>query len=339
MQSKKNEILEIVRGNFSKEHCNDKKKKSLFNRINFPSTIDLYYSNQNSNELIYYILSSESINKNMQKDESAFESWIIIIKHWCPEIKIITLKWHHSSNDNINELHYQRFLYRVEKFKQAFGDWFNIDNSNQTCFNESKIQNNNNALYLNYPESDRNRTSQTLKTEDDFELEFCNKKNLLLNICGIEYLYRQLPVGLFKNSVSKKNRIFPGGKASIDLWGFSENFKTFFIFELKKPKNNPLGIISELLFYSYIIIDLVKGNFKFEEKKLLEDSKDKYHFSKIKLVTNIKSFFLISSIHSLIDFEVIKLLNTNKFNINFEIINYKIDLKSNTTKPEINIIK
>jgi Holliday junction resolvase-like predicted endonuclease len=80
---------------------------------------------------------------------------------------------------------------------------------------------------------------------------------------------RQWPVGLFDGRVSHSSRIFSGGKSAIDLIGIRG--KTLVLIELKKEGNNKVGAISELLFYSSVMRDLLRGKFRFEDRSSDED--------------------------------------------------------------------
>lgn len=78
-------------------------------------------------------------------------------------------------------------------------------------------------------------------------------------------VYRQLPAGLFEESVARDNAVFTGGKSAIDLW--SVNGNTINIIELKT--NNPMiGIVTEIFFYSNYVYDLVSkdGLFSLNEQ-------------------------------------------------------------------------
>jgi hypothetical protein len=52
---------------------------------------------------------------------------------------------------------------------------------------------------------------------------------------------------------------------SIDIWAIDGDMLK--IFELKRPKNNPLGIISELMFYTNVVNDLLSHNILISEEK------------------------------------------------------------------------
>jgi hypothetical protein len=73
---------------------------------------------------------------------------------------------------------------------------------------------------------------------------------------------RQRPVGLFKNKVAVSNQIFPGGSSAIDLIGSSRG--TILVFELKKPGNIKVGVISELIFYTSVIRDAAGSGAPFQ---------------------------------------------------------------------------
>lgn len=63
------------------------------------------------------------VAENMQTDGAAFEGWAICLKSWLPdEINRVSLTWDKPEK---NTGHYNRFLYRVWKFKEMY-DWFSM---------------------------------------------------------------------------------------------------------------------------------------------------------------------------------------------------------------------
>ena len=79
---------------------------------------------------------------------------------------------------------------------------------------------------------------------------------------GLDRVMRQWPVGLFNENVSRDNRVFSGGKSAIDLMGIRG--RTLVLVELKKRGNDKVGALSELIFYSSVMRDALKGVFEFE---------------------------------------------------------------------------
>jgi len=112
---------------------------------------------------------------------------------------------------------------------------------------------------------------KALKQMSENELEilfFIKPQNLLRSIGlseGTEVL-RQIPVGVFAQEVSKNTRVFPGLGGKVDL-GAIDDTKGVWLFELKKPGNNKVGAISELLFYSHVIRDVQLGILGYDEKR------------------------------------------------------------------------
>jgi len=210
-----------------------------------------------------------AIVANMQENGSAFEGWSLALKYWCGAD--VTLRWEPpvpNSDPSVaaqSERHYQRFLYRVERFKSLF-NWFNIGPTDP--FAGSRVLGGE-AIYLNSAgAAAKERSNPTTKSLPENELE-----NRLLNDPDFDRHYgfsqerikdRQFPVGLFSTSVAANtSMIFPGGKGAIDL--VCLDYRHLWIFELKAKSNIPIGTITELLFYSSVIRDAVMAKFKFGE--------------------------------------------------------------------------
>jgi len=98
-----------------------KKRMSKSNNyISLPNNVNFYFIESKINIHI----NKNSVCKNMQHNESAFESWALVFMNWLEEIDEVSLEW--EKPDNINNGHYQRFLYRVLKFEELFYNWFSV---------------------------------------------------------------------------------------------------------------------------------------------------------------------------------------------------------------------
>lgn len=244
-------------------------------------------------------LSTKAVTSNMQKDDGAFEGWALILKRWGKYKKII-ISW--DKPNHIDDNHYQRFLFRLKQFSLDFASWFSIDNLCQTFLEDLKIKNTGKYL-LNIPRERGDNDS--LNPEAVLENRFVNKdlKEHLMNISNAASLYRQLPVGLFENKVSKNTSIFTGGKSAIDIWGFSKE-NELLVFELKAENNEKVGIISELYFYVSVLQMIRKQIFKhencFNENEILLN---------IPTTKKIVAYFLSPTLHPLVDKKILGLLN------------------------------
>ena len=117
--------------------------------------------------------------------------------------------------------------------------------------------------------------------------------------------------------VSNKTRYTPGKLSQIDIWAINKD--ELYIFELKKKGNNPLGIISELMFYTNVICDLLSHNIIIDQKKALRASQNKYRsFDKFyevyngqKKISKIHSVLLADGLHTLLDDEVLAIINNS----------------------------
>ncbi|MPN32177.1 hypothetical protein SDC9_179653 [bioreactor metagenome] len=139
--------------------------------------------------------------------------------------------------------------------------------------------------------------------------------------------YNQLPVSLFKNNVDDNSRIFEG---FLDIWGIDEAKEEVNIFELKKPDNYPLGIISELLFYTLFQRDILDKKIIY---KNIENIKD-YRGIKSLINSNctkVKGYFLTTKLHPLIDEKLITFMNFHlkSYDIQLESIKYCVDKEGN----------
>jgi hypothetical protein len=122
----------------------------------------------------------------------------------------------------------------------------------------------------------------------------------LCALLHIDKLDRQLPVGVFKDRVSRDpgHRVFTGGHSTIDIWGVDKMAKRLFLFELKKDGNEKLGILSELFFYAYVMADVQAGRFTFQKPN-----------TDIAQTESIEAFILAPLWHPLIDDKLLAMVN------------------------------
>ena len=250
-------------------------------------------------------LNDKSVCDNMQTNNSAFEGWMfcILSKLKCGNWKYAELDW--SVPDNIDNGHYNRFLYRVIKMQQHY-KWFRIPTDKQKIIDNFKKEYlDSNILVLNTPNNEAADVNN-VKSESYFESVFYHDK-ILLNDYNLSVVNRQLPVGVFKEKVSSHSYLFTGGKSAIDLWGINDS--ELYIFELKF-KNKMVGIITETLFYQWIIEDVI-----FNKHIRLGEKTPKREYNKLhEAISNNKikkiiAVFLIDEIHPQIDNAVISLIN------------------------------
>jgi len=244
-------------------------------------------------------LSSNAVSSNMQKDDGAFEGWALVLKRWGNYQNVI-ISW--DKPDLIANGHYQRFLFRLKHFSQDFNLWFSIDKDCQILLDDLKIKQTEKYL-LNIPSKRGDKVSPNPEAELEDRLVNKDLRETLMNISNATSLYRQLPVGVFENKVSKTASIFTGGKSAIDIWGFN-NSNELLVFELKADNNEKVGIISELYFYVSVLQMLRTKIFKYEN--CLDEHK---HLLEISGTTRIKAYFLSPTLHPLVDKKILELLN------------------------------
>jgi hypothetical protein len=273
--------------------------------LQLPAAIQMEANNQ----IVEIQLPASCVSANMQDDSAAFEGWILGVKAIIPDLKF-QLHWDESMNPK-KEKHYQRFLYRVEKFNRLFGGengWFKI--GEQNSLGRLKIRQEGHYC-LNSPSQqpaariNNSRQSPENLLENDLVRTQPAK---LLNLFQIPkgLLQRQLPMGVFENVVSRKTAIFTGGKSAADLWAKSED-GSLILFELKADGNCKMGVLSELFFYAMVLADEQQNTFfrQGPEGVIIRSTK------------SLKAMILAPTIHPLITQEIFALLNTNRMGIEF----------------------
>ncbi|HBZ25671.1 MAG TPA: hypothetical protein DEO54_05445 [Rikenellaceae bacterium] len=304
-----NSNLEI-REKIKKEFLLSNKRRN----IKIPSGINFNIENDS----VIMRLSSNAVSSNMQKDDGAFEGWALVLRRWGKYNNVI-ISW--DKPNSIDNRHYQRFLFRLKHFSQDFNAWFLIDKDCQQNLRDLKI-NTAEKYLLNIPSKRSDKVSP--KPEAVLENRFVNSdlREPLMNISNASSIFRQLPVGVFENKVSKSASIFTYGKSAIDIWGFNK-FNELLVFELKADSNEKVGIISELYFYVCVLQMVRKRIFK-HENCLIENK----HLLEIPKTKKINAYILSPTLHPLVDKKILNLLNeVNPDEISYHYIQFNKDLK------------
>lgn len=279
--------------------------------ISFPGNIKVYDIGRDT--LLVEIDESQVI-KNMQENENSIDGWGLVLNRWLN--KKIVLHW--SVPKNIANLHYQRFLFRIKCFIKFFSP--NISLSEEAILNLNDLRLSDNEIFHTNESTGTKRnliTKSILTTEHDYELFFYNNNNIFQTILNTttstHKFFRQFPIGLFKHKKATKNAVFTHKKSAIDL--ISCDTESLNIYELKKPKNKSIGIISELFFYTIFMMNIVDGKFVLPKGS-------SFNFSDIK---RISSFMLVeqNDLHPLIDIELINIIKSKE--LNFGVIFYEIE--------------
>lgn len=290
---KKKDILKCLRSRCTQE-------------VNLPADLGLDLIQ----DQLIITLHGTAVITNMQADSSAFEGWALVLKRWMPEIKKVTIKWGKPTSERtLEKQHYQRFLYRVKRFSMAF-PWCVVDKKS-TALLASLVIDKEHKFILNTPSAERSREFTTRKelyvySEAELEEFILSDKTVSENFkktFNLKIVDNQLPVGVFKDKKSNETKVFTGGKSAIDIWGIN-NDGDCCIFELKNSKNRKVGALTEMLFYSFVMNDLIQGTFEFE-------SLDYTGLKELADAKNVKCFLLAPSTHPLIDKGVFELLNSS----------------------------
>lgn len=257
-------------------------------------------------------LPSSAVSGNMQSNAGAFESWCLALRHWCGAS--VSLSWDAPGPDA--NLHYERFLYRLQRFDALFGDEWFVFADPTGAVARSKVNLNAGRLWLNVggpkPKTQKLRPNDPKTwTEDHWECHLASS--------AIEHLEQrfgfspgckdqQFPVGLFSESTpTAASAVFPGAKSAIDIVAVDR--ERLWMFELKRAGNVGLGALSELIFYTAVMRDAVTGAFGFAEPKGGVSRAERVTPSKIRDVTEINAVLLTPALHPLIDDQVLAILN------------------------------
>ncbi|MCF2593282.1 hypothetical protein I6E11_05655 [Bacteroides caecigallinarum] len=261
----------------------DKEKIKEIIGSNLPSNIDFNFFD----DILQVVLKSESVSGNMQEDSSAFEGWILCIKSVLENndysVKKVIIKFQDGFHIGSSPKEKQ-FCYRLNKCYQNYA--WEIPDDAAIEANVSSLE----GAVLTCPKNEAVGIEGAQNTEARLEriyIELQKKKGKTIN--------QQLPIGLFKGKVAEVNRLTL--TSFLDMWEIEND--TMKIYELKAKGNTKVGIISELLYYTNMMSDILNGNFHFESKtkdyrgvRCLKESIGKIH--------HLQGVFLTDSLHPLI---------------------------------------
>lgn len=293
-------------------------------RINLSDYIKTELKGEELHITIRTLTKNPVSEQNMQETGCTFEGWAICLKAWlADQIKTVKLDWttpQESLSDN-EKLHYNRFLYRVIKFKQCYKDWFGYNPEKQkelVCFYKSMKR-----AINNYSNKD---AAEGKNKEGIVEYNLINNeenKQKLAKALNLDLMWHHLPVGVKK---ADDSNLFPGSKSAIDIWGISHD-KILKVTELKY-NNDMIGIISELFCYCNIINDIRRGYIQKPaiSKKGIESEKALY----AREWNGIEGVMLATDYHPLLyrTKELLEILNSNREGIKFSMYQYNWDMEN-----------
>ena len=278
---------------------------NLLNKVkpnaDIPSTFGYSYNKRVKD--LTLLVKVKGLQANMQDDEAAFDSWAIAIKYYLNEdVKTITIDWERNfSEGEDGYFHFNRFVYRLAKFVQTYS-W---------ARSAKPIPAIPTILYCNI-----SRTEAANIDEHSQESEgWLECKYVMNHSKEYDIMNHQFPVGIFHGKVSRETHYTTGGKSAIDIWAIREN--CLMIFELKKPDNKPLGIISELMFYTNIMDDILSHRIMYENNKNTKFAVEHnirgfmkfYEAYEKGTINKIESIFLADNLHTLLSNELIDFIN------------------------------
>lgn len=192
---------------------------------------------------------------NMQENGAAFEGWALAVYvHYLDRKGRVCLDIPENLPEPDESLytkypHFSRFLYRAIRFSEQY-PWFQLSGRLEALTKAFE-------RFLNRYHFTNNLPTRPAgvkgKLESVMESRFAGEDSPLRKVLGGGRIYRQLPVGLFKETVAEKNHVFTGRTSAVDLWTISGS--TLTVVELK-AKNKMTGAVTELFFYANYAYDL-----------------------------------------------------------------------------------
>ena len=269
--------------------------------LRLPSGIDFNIKDK----VLTISMTKKGLTENMQTDASAFEGWAIFLIAWLPNMINQVIIDGELPTDT-SDKHYQRFLYRLNKFTNTF-QWASTNFYEKQLVDFNKK---NEHIVINVPKSEATRSAS--HCEAQLERAFCKE-----NKDNYDAINQQLPVRLFRDVIKEQNAITP--KSYLDIWSIKDRLLR--IFELKLPSNTEIGIISELMFYVNVMADVIKGDVVIPFSSEFRSFDQLFEFQRSNKCKKIEGVLLADNLHTGIKEklnEVLKIINDGDFGFNIE---------------------
>lgn len=252
---------------------------------------------------------SECVCENFQVDSAAFDGWAVCVHAWLGVD--VVFSW--DAPADLDNQHYQRFLYRVIRLETA-ADWFEVSDESKGLLNSSRVLNPDGSSkekpgfhVVNVPMKGREKElasgTKPLEncTEEELEMLFYRNSGCLFQAASLKGKpkpLRQIPIGVFRGYLSRLTRVFTGGTSMVDLGALCEDKKVA-LFELKKMGNRKVGALSEILFYSNVIRDVQEKTFGYPYGKVGPTENEILHSD------GVLGFILAPELHPLLRSETV----------------------------------
>ena len=279
---------------------------------------------------------------NMQENNSAFEAWALFLKsEGYNEIILSDNDTGEAKKSNTARLHYNRFLYRIMRFQEAF-DWFTTSpelGKKVDTFRREVIMRDDLCVGAHTSRSTSDSTDLEAKVERilirDAKRSFTNE---LLHV-NVDRYFNQLPISLFSdNDATDKTKILPSDGSKVDLWGLEGSIIN--IVELKVDTNSDLGVISQLFFYACFLQEMYcqrhlerKDPPNLQKRKWIENRTERgYYKLRDANIELVKAHFLLEQKHRYFDIAFNELQKGNFDGVQFKYATYPF-----SKMPEVQI--
>jgi hypothetical protein len=280
-----------------------REKPGIYRNIRLPTEKHFRISGDRSSASLR--LSASAVIANMQRDEAAFEGWVMVLSTWCG-VERFTIDWDQPDDPHLGNggRHYQRFLYRLKHFQTLMGPDV-IEVKQPERLEQLRVREGSGAM-LNVAATAANEDSEggNSTSEAAVEIQLTRDgpdRKRIESVLGIVELDRQFPVGVFDGKPSRETYIFPGGKCAIDLLGLGRDGRLWLL-ELKIGRNIKVGSLSELFFYSMVLNDARQGHIAFDDKE--PGSRARIRPADVKKALHISARLLAPEFHPLLSPEV-----------------------------------
>lgn len=231
----------------------------------FPSGVELF---GRASDVEMHLV-PEAASDNMQEDRAAFEAWSLALRMHCGVGQIqLSL----SPDAPLEGVHPNRLKYRLKVFRELFPHFISVEPQSAwlsaPLTEDGELKINKSYPRKAAPAVEPWTAMQAAKKNSEAWLENGLEVSASFRRAfNVTTVMRQWPIGVFRGAVKRVHELLPRHKSAIDLIAIGDGDAPLFLFELKKADNRKAGIVGELLFYTAVMRDVLRGAIKYEDER------------------------------------------------------------------------
>ncbi len=200
-------------------------------------------------------LDAAVLGQNLQTNRAAAPFFLLCFAYWYERVSGSSPRLRLEVVGDLPERklalrHARRAWIALEALQSALGDRLEVIGAPAARWPARPVFN---APQIDRGEADGRGGGREHKVEVALSRDASASSDFSSRFAPITGFRRQLPLGLFDETVSRESHWTPGQGAQADLWSTSPDGELFHLFELKVGGNAQVGVLPELLVYAWLL--------------------------------------------------------------------------------------